>query len=59
MVHQHIAGQGGQPGGKCPFFNVIASHGPVNPDKNFLREVFGIIGRIGKPVAQVVDPLVE
>jgi hypothetical protein len=60
VVHQKVSGQGGEPGGKCPFFNTIAAQRAINPDKDVLREVFGVMGRIGEPVAQVVDaPVVQ
>src|SRR5256885_12624108 len=55
MVHQQVSGQGGQPCGKCPFFKVIAAHGPVDPDKNLLRQVLRVIRGVGKPVTQVVN----
>src|SRR4029077_8263770 len=44
------------PGGKCPFFKVIAAHRPVNADKHILRQVLGVIRGVREPIAQVVDP---
>src|ERR1700686_1243866 len=60
MIDQKVPGEGGQPRGKCPFFKVIAAHRPINPDKDLLRQVLGVVGRVGKAVAQVVNaPVME
>src|SRR5882672_5846213 len=55
MVHQQVSCQGGQPGGKCPFFKVIAAHRPVNPDENVLRQVLRVVRGVRKPITQVVN----
>jgi hypothetical protein len=55
MIYQKVPGESGQPRSKCPFFNSIATHGAVKPDKYFLGQILGIIGRAGKPIAQVID----
>src|SRR5436305_8464472 len=58
MVHQQIAGQGGQPGGKCPFFNIIAAQSAVELDEDVLGQVLGVIRGVGKAVAEVINPAV-
>src|ERR1041385_3672589 len=58
MVHQEVPGQGGEPGVKCPFFNVIAAHRAINPDKDLLCQVLSVVRRVGEAIAQVVNPAV-
>ena len=42
----------------APFGMVIARKRAVHLDENFLREVFGVVARSGKAIADVIDPAV-
>ena len=58
MVYQKVAGQGGQPGGKCPFFNIIAAQRAVELDKDVLGKILGVVCGVGEAVAEVINPAV-
>ena len=55
MIHQHVAGQGGEPSTERALLRLIAAHGAVKPYEDFLGQVFRIALRSSKPVANVVD----
>ena len=58
MVNQQVPGKGGEPGGEGPSSNVIGIEGAVNPDKDVLGEVLGIVRGVGETVTEVVDAAV-
>ena len=56
MIHQQVAGNGGDPGHKRALTSVIGVQRPVHPDKDLLSEVLGVLRIPGKPVADVINP---
>src|SRR2546421_316104 len=55
MVDQKIAGNRGEPCSKRALPDVIGAQSAIDLDKDVLGKVLGIVGRAGKPIAQVVD----
>src|SRR5208282_6911958 len=55
MIDQQVAGNGGDPGDERSLGAVVAGEGAVHLDEDFLGEVFGVVGRSGEAVADVVD----
>src|SRR5258708_2128772 len=60
MVHQQIAGQRSEPGGESAFVHVIAGQRAIDAYKHVLGQVLGVVRRVGKPVAEVINtPLMQ
>src|SRR5437879_4445142 len=55
MVDQKVAGNGGEPCSKCALPHVVGAQSAIDLDKNVLGKILGIVGRAGKPIAQVVN----
>src|SRR5580704_9965348 len=55
VIDQQVAGDRRNPGDERSLRAVIARQRPVHLDEDFLGQVFGVVGRSGEAVADVVD----
>ena len=55
MVHQKIAGNGGDPGHERAPLHIVGIQRAVHLDEDLLREVLGVIGRPREAIAGVID----
>ena len=55
VVHQQVASDGRNPGYKGTLGAVIAGQRAVHLDKDFLGQVFGVVGRSRETIANVID----
>src|ERR1700685_1721387 len=58
VIDEQVAGDGGDPGDERAFGVVVGCERAVHLDEDLLGEVFGVVGRSGEAVADVVDTAV-
>jgi len=58
VVDQQVASDGSNPGDEGTFGVVVAGKRAVHLDEDLLGEVFGVVGRSGETVADVIDTAV-
>ena len=58
VVHQEVAGEGGDPGLEAALLGVEAAEVLIELEEDFLSEVFGIVAGAGEAIADGVDAAV-
>src|SRR5713101_7444180 len=55
VVHQQVAGDGGDPGHEGAALDVVGTQRTEHLDEDFLGKILGVVARTGEAIADVVD----